>query len=143
MQNIDVRILIVDHDQDNNKTLQETLKKNGFSSDRASSADQALELFDDKPYHLVFVEAGLPNKDGLSLLSDLKALRADTVVIMMAHHLSFTEVLMCRAKGAYDFIQKPLHKDSFGQIGASIEFTLSQLKRWNGIIEDAEKNRRQ
>lgn len=129
-----IRVLVVDDEKGILEALQTHLELDGYSVDVSSSAKEALEMFKKQPYHLVLTDINMPVMDGLVLLEELKAMRGDTIVIMITAYTSLTKVLMSRAHGATDYVLKPFR--DLSEVDASIERAVAQLDRWNKIIEE-------
>ena len=134
MDNSQIRILIVDDEKGILDALQTHLELDNYQVDIASSAKDALELFQKEPYHIVLTDINMPVMDGLVLLEEIKALRGDTIVIMMTAYTSLTKVLLSRAHGASDYVLKPFR--DLSEIDDAISRAVHQLERWNRILEE-------
>jgi DNA-binding NtrC family response regulator len=128
------RILIVDEDQSFVVALQSYFEQMGYYASGATSAQQAIELFEQQPYKIVLSNEMLPSMNGLLLLEELKSLRGDVMVIMMSETVSLTKILMSRAHGAMDFILKPT--DDFLELDQSIRRAINMIERWNKLINN-------
>lgn len=129
-----IRILVVDDERGILDALQTHLELDGFTVDTSNSAKEGLDLFQKQPYHIVLTDINMPVMDGLVFLEEIKALRGDTIVIMITAYTSLTKVLMSRAHGAFDYVLKPFR--DLSEVDASIERAAAQLDRWNKIIEE-------
>lgn len=129
-----IRILVVDDEKGILEALQTHLELDGYTVDVSNSAKEGLDLFQKQPYHVVLTDINMPVMDGLILLEEIKAMRGDTIVIMITAYTSLTKVLMSRAHGAFDYVLKPFR--DLSEVDASVERAISQLDRWNKIIEE-------
>lgn len=129
-----IRILVVDDERGILDALQTHLELDGYTVDISNSAKEGLDLFQKQPYHIVLTDINMPVMDGLVFLEEIKALRGDTIVIMITAYTSLTKVLMSRAHGAFDYVLKPFR--DLSEVDASIERAVGQLDRWNKIIEE-------
>lgn len=129
-----IRILVVDDEKGILDALKTHLELDGYQADVASSAKEALEFFQKEPYHIVLTDINMPVMDGLVLLEEIKALRGDTIVIMITAYTSLTKVLLSRAHGAFDYVLKPFR--DLSEVDESIKRAVDQLDRWNKIIEE-------
>lgn len=129
-----IRVLVVDDEKGILEALQTHLELDGYSVDTCGSAKEALDMFQKQPYHIIMTDINMPVMDGLVLLEEIKRLRGDTIVIMITAYTSLTKVLMSRAHGASDYVLKPFR--DLSEVDASIERAVSQLDRWNKIIEE-------
>ncbi len=106
-------ILIVEDDPDVAALLQRMLAGAGFNSDIASNAEQARRLLSAgaSGYQAMTLDIGLPDEDGLSLLTNLRA-DADTrdlpVVIVSAQADEARRELVGNAVGVMDWLNKPI-----------------------------------
>jgi len=66
------RILIVDDDPDVTLFLSTILEDNGYSTDRARNGIEALDLIRNSAPDLILLDLMMPQKSGISLLSDLR-----------------------------------------------------------------------
>ena len=77
------QILVVDDDHDNLEFLSGLILKLGFKVVTAGSGIQALNLFVNSDFDLVFTDSKLILKDGFSLAYHVKAVSPETPVIML------------------------------------------------------------
>ncbi|OVE82800.1 hypothetical protein BVY03_00030 [bacterium K02(2017)] len=129
-----IRILVVDDEKGILEALQTHLELDGYSVDVCNSAKEGLEAFQKQPYHIVMTDINMPVMDGLVFLEEIKAMRGDTIVIMITAYTSLTKVLMSRAHGAADYVLKPFR--DLSEVDSAIERAVAQLERWNKIIEE-------
>jgi DNA-binding NtrC family response regulator len=101
-------ILVVD-DKDSMRTmLTQTLTEEGYRVDSAEDGKKALDLVANKSYDLVLTDLRMPQMDGLSVLSGVKALDSETAVIVMTAYGTIEDAVAAMKQGAFDFITKPL-----------------------------------
>lgn len=63
--------LIVDDEPEMCWALENILRKNGFPSQKAFNAQEAITLMEHQPFRMVFLDAKLPDIDGLDLAQRL------------------------------------------------------------------------
>lgn len=102
------RILIVDDDSMVVEFLEETLKRERFDIKSAHSAESALELLKTESFSLILSDIRMGQMDGLELLSRIKELAPETVVIMMTAYGGVDTAVLAMKLGAFDFITKPM-----------------------------------
>ena len=100
-------ILVVDDKDSMRNMLTDTLTEEGYRVDNANDGKKALDLVRNKSYDLVLTDLRMPNIDGLSLLSEIKAVDDDTSVIVMTAYGTVENAVEAMKEGAYDFITKP------------------------------------
>ena len=76
-------VLIVEDSDDLLFSLTRTVTKEGYSVLSASSAANALKIIDNELIDLVFLDIGLPDMDGITLIGELKSLCPDIDIVML------------------------------------------------------------
>ncbi len=107
MESSHPRILVIDDDPVICEIVTETLKKNGYVADSASTGKAVSELFSRKSYPIVLCDILLPDTNGLELMGTIKDINPDTFVILFTGHASVDLAKEAIRQGAYDFITKP------------------------------------
>lgn len=106
-------ILIVDDEDDIRFLIQGILEDEGYKTDIAASAPQALEKFNAARFDLVILDVWLQNgtSDGLALLEQLMDANPHLPVIMISGHSTIEIAVSAIKNGAYDFLEKPFKTD--------------------------------
>ena len=102
-----VQILIVDDDVAVRNTMNEYISTAGYQSDAVSCAEEALEILENKSYHVVITDILLPAMGGLELTKIIKKDRDSDVIVMTGYSddYSYEEAINI---GASDFVIKPV-----------------------------------
>ncbi|HMG46683.1 MAG TPA: response regulator transcription factor [Allosphingosinicella sp.] len=104
------KILIVDDDKHIRVLLKTTLARAGYAVVEAASAREALNAKGiDKP-DLVLLDLGLPDRDGLELLSLLRADSPCRIIVVSAREETEQKVAALDL-GADDYVTKPFDSD--------------------------------
>jgi len=120
------RILVVDDEENIRKSLKMILEYEGYSFLEAADAEEALELIDETVgLDLILMDIKLPGMDGLELLSELKKKPYSPEIIMISGHGTVQTAVEATKRGAFDFLEKPLHRD---RVLLSIRNATSQNK---------------
>ena len=93
--------------------LRISLQDLGVNFYEASTASEGLQLCKEREPDLVVLDLGLPDRDGLDVLPDIKALQKDNapaVIILTVRSDRKTREL-AREKGAAAYITKPFEMD--------------------------------
>jgi two-component system, sensor histidine kinase and response regulator len=108
-------VLIVDDDPALLQALPQTLRlrMSDVVVDTAESALAALARIAERDYDAIVTDIKMPGMDGLTLLAEILARRPDTPTLMITGHGEYDLALRCLRGGAYDFIQKPIDRESF------------------------------
>ena len=107
----DMRILLVEDDQDLQRLLKKALSDAGYVVDSASDGEEGHFLGDTEPYDAVILDLGLPKIDGVRVLEQWrKAGRTMPVLILTARDRWSDKVAGFDA-GADDYLAKPFYTE--------------------------------
>jgi len=100
-------ILIVDDEDSIRNSMQEFVKKSGYPTLTASSAEEALEIIKSNPVDVIITDIILPNKNGLEFTELIKENYDIDVIVMtgFSGKYSYGEAIN---KGASDLVFKPI-----------------------------------
>jgi DNA-binding response OmpR family regulator len=103
-------ILLVDDDALMRRSLAFHLEQAGYQVRTAASAEDAIEGVRHAPPDLVILDIGLPGKDGLEALREIKAQHSLPVIFLTGRRRDLDEVVGLEM-GADDYITKPFDVD--------------------------------
>jgi len=134
------KILVVDDEENIRKSLKMIFEYEGYTFLQASNADEAYEVIDETVgLDLILLDIKLPDKDGLEILKDLKSRSHSPEVIMISGHGTIQTAVEATKLGAFDFFEKPLHRE---RVLLGVRNALSQkklLKKCKDLSKKAEK----
>jgi two-component system, NtrC family, nitrogen regulation response regulator NtrX len=134
------KILVVDDEENIRKSLKMIFEYEGYTFLQASNAKEAYEAVDEEVgLDLILLDIKLPDKDGLEILKDLKTRPYSPEIIMISGHGTIQTAVEATKLGAFDFFEKPLHRD---RVLLGVRNALSQkklLKRYRNLSKKAEK----
>jgi len=107
----DVRILVVDDDQDLADMLVTYLAKMGYQAEAAYTGRSAFNLFYEGGFQLVISDLMLPDTNGIALMEQIKTADNKAIVMVITGHGSISVAVDAMKKGAYDFIAKPFQME--------------------------------
>jgi len=99
-------VLIVEDDPSLNAALAATLKAAGYRPVSARTAAEGLRWFAHYAPDLVLLDLGLPDRDGLTVIQDIRAKATTPIVILSARGAEAMKVEALDL-GADDYVQKP------------------------------------
>jgi DNA-binding NtrC family response regulator len=102
------KILIVDDDPDDRRTMQIILEKKGYQTATAENGEKALELLAKKKFDLILLNIIMPGLSGLEVNTILKKRKVATKVIFVSI-MPAKEVPKEEVDG---FVQKPFSPDT-------------------------------
>ena len=102
-----VRTLVVDDDASLRQVVSEVLIANGHDVTTASSAEQAYDMFQERPFPLVFSDIRMEGMSGIELVQLIKKHSPDTQAIIMTSDATADNAISALRAGAYDYLLKP------------------------------------
>ncbi len=106
-----MRILLVDDNQDNLRSLAVVLDDLGHETVAVVSGEEALQRTRRDNFPLVITDIRMPGLDGLELLSRIKEEEATarTDVVIITGHGDMETAVEALRRGAYDYLNKPIN----------------------------------
>ena len=104
-----LRLAIVDDEAIVCRRLSQALVKEDFEIEAFLLGRSFLERMLRQPFDIVLLDMRLPDMDGLEILCRIKALRAETEVIIITGHKSVESAVDAIRKGAFHYIAKPVN----------------------------------
>ncbi len=106
-----MRVLVVEDDKMIAKGLHTALKQDGYAVDGVSDGRSAAEALRSSRFDLVLLDLGLPERDGLDVLRELRRRRDATPVIIVTARDDVQNRIEGLDAGADDYIIKPFDLD--------------------------------
>ena len=121
-----IPILIVDDEADLRNLLVEALGDQGYATEGAEGATEALGMVRQKHYPLIFTDLNMPGgMSGLELLQAVRDEDPKAMGILMTGYATTESAIQALKRGAYDFIQKPF---KLAEIEAALERALEHYR---------------
>ena len=119
----DVRILIVEDDADNGRSLLEAIGDLGYAAEWAATGKAGVEAFRAQGADVVLSDLVMPDIDGIEVMKRIRELDGGrTPVILMTAYGSIDSSVRAMKAGAYDYLQKPLDIDDLqAKLGRALE----------------------
>ncbi len=108
------RILVCEDEPDISRLIVMMLAEEGYDTDTAFSADEALLKLNDNEYDAMTLDICLPGKDGISLFKDLRAhphTRDLPIIVISALPEQKIEEMEHASLGVVDWMEKPIDQD--------------------------------
>lgn len=106
-----MRILIVEDDPLLGAGLKTGLAQDGYAADWVQTAAQAEHALRIEPFDVAVLDLGLPGRDGLSLLRDLRASGSTVPVLILTARDTVADKVVGLDAGADDYLAKPFDLD--------------------------------
>ena len=103
------RILLIEDEEAIRRVIKKILLEEDASNDVHEAADgkQAIAVFGDGAWDLVFCDIKMPHMDGVEVLEKMMAINPEIPVIMISGHGDINTAVDCLKKGAFDYLPKP------------------------------------
>ena len=106
-----MRLLLVEDDLMIGEAVQDLLRAEHYAVDWARDGDAADTALRTQPYDLVLLDLGLPKRDGLAVLRDLRARKIRTPVLVATARDAVAQRIEGLDAGADDYVLKPYDLD--------------------------------
>lgn len=116
-------ILVIDDEEPIRKLLDITLQSNNYSVTEAATAKEGLIMASNHPPDLVLLDLGLPDKNGLTVLTELRQWYTNPIIILSVQN-SEDVIVSALDSGANDYLAKPFRT---GELLARIRSALRSI----------------
>lgn len=110
MKNSEIKILLVDDEEDTLEFIKYNLEQEDFQIRTATDGIQAIALAKDFMPHLIILDVMMPNMDGVETCNELRKLpdfQNTLITFLTARHEDYSQIAGFDA-GADDYIAKPI-----------------------------------
>jgi DNA-binding NtrC family response regulator len=125
-------VLVVDPDVETREALSSFLLEEGFRPTKLEDSSMAPGVLKDGGYHMVLLDLGEPEVNGVALLQKIRSLDDDLCVICMTGRPTVETAVATMKHRAFDYLKKPL------EIG-ELRPVLRSAIREHGLLVDVEK----
>jgi two-component system OmpR family response regulator len=121
-----VRALLVEDDVSIADFVVRGLKEAGFAVDHAADGEAGLTAAIDQPYDVAIVDLMLPQRDGLSLIEELRRRGIATPVLILSARRSVDDRVRGLQTGGDDYLTKPF---AFAELLARVQALVRRASR--------------
>jgi DNA-binding NtrC family response regulator len=100
-------VLIIDDEAEIRESLQTLLELEGFAVETAASGEAGLQRIGEHPFDLILLDLTLPGRNGMEILSEIRAHETNLPVIMITAFGTVENAVLAMQGGAVNFVQKP------------------------------------
>ena len=126
-----MRALVVEDEPTLREQLVSTLREQGFAIDQAEDGEEGLYLAQNMPIDLAIVDLGLPGKDGLSLIQDVRKKKLQYPVLILTARDTWQDKVDGLEAGADDYLTKPFHME---ELMARVRALLRRTGGWSDSV---------
>ena len=102
------RVVVIDDEVNAAAALEKLLQEDGYEVSAANDARTGLSLLEKIDPEIVLTDLRMPGMDGLELLTKVKQLRPETMVILMTAYGTVKTAVRAMKLGAEDYVAKPI-----------------------------------
>ncbi|MGQ0504673.1 MAG: response regulator [Myxococcaceae bacterium] len=143
-----IRILVVDDEQDNCDYLKLILSKEGYEVTTLSDPTRAVETLRQDDYHLVVLDMMMPQMSGTEVLEQIRKIDSDIAVIVATAYPNVDTAVASLRGQASDYVKKPLDppvflatvRNALARKGLSKDPEADLHRAIGRVIRDARKN---
>lgn len=106
-----VKILVVDDDDNLRETLSELLEIEGYDVYQAANAKECINLVSNDFFNIILMDYNLPDGTGLEVVKQIRIFNSQSQIIMITAHASLNAVVKAIQESVYDFLIKPVDFD--------------------------------
>jgi len=110
------KILIVDDEKIVRESLYHWFEDEDYLVDTAEDGETALKKYEKDKFDLLLVDMKMPGMSGLDLLSKIKAIDKEAMVILITAFASVPTAITALKTGAYDYVTKPVDPDELAHL---------------------------
>ncbi|MBW1295255.1 sigma-54-dependent transcriptional regulator [Aquimarina litoralis] len=110
------KLLIVEDDVAFCTMLKTFLQKKGYEVLTSFSGNEAILQIQEHTFDIVLTDVRLPDRDGITLLDDIREKNPKTQVVIMTGYAEINMAVSAIKQGAFDYVSKPFNPDKILQI---------------------------
>ena len=107
----DMKVLLVDDEEEFVKALAERLKMRDLRSDTVLDGEEALSYVEDQEPDVMVLDLKMPGIDGMQVLRQVRKAYPDIQVIILTGHGTEKDEEEAKRLGAFDYLEKPVNLD--------------------------------
>ncbi len=130
-----ISILIVDDESSVRDSLYNWFIEDGYHVAVAEDAKKALTILESDNYNIVLADIKMPGMDGLEMLSRIKTIRKEAIVIMMTAFATVETAVQALKDGAFDYVTKPFDPDDLSHLIRNASKQISLMEE-NEILKE-------
>lgn len=108
-----IRILVVDDEQDNCDYLKLVLTREGYEVATTTDPTKTVEMLRAADYHLVVLDMMMPQMSGTEVLEQIRKIDSDVAVIVATAYPNVDTAVASLKAQASDYVKKPMEPDQF------------------------------
>jgi two-component system response regulator AtoC len=115
------RTILIAEDEEKMRRVLEVNLQDEYRVLLAKDGEEALRIFNENKVNLLLADMRMPERDGLSLLHEVKRLRPEIPVVLITAYGTIESAVNAMKEGATDYLLKPI---KMGEVGLVIQRAL-------------------
>jgi len=107
----DMKVLLVDDEEEFVKALAERLKMRDLRSDTVLDGEEALSYVEDQEPDVMVLDLKMPGIDGMEVLRQVRKVYPNIQVIILTGHGTEKDEEEAKRLGAFEYLEKPVNLD--------------------------------
>ena len=124
-----MRLLLIEDDESLGQGLLTALRRAGYAIDWLTDGAGAIAALQSEPIDALILDLGLPGRDGLEVLADIRAAGIETPVIILTARDAIPDRIRGLDAGADDYLAKPF---DIGELKARVRALLRRREGRTG-----------
>ena len=129
------KVLIVDDDNSLRSIELAMLKYFGLPAEEAENGHQALQMMDDDPFEIMFLDIKMPGIGGIEVLKRIRKSHPGTLVFMITGFPTIEDAIECMKLGAMDYLVKPFQLEDLKNIMARAQKIITERRGGSKYLE--------
>jgi EAL domain-containing protein (putative c-di-GMP-specific phosphodiesterase class I) len=128
----DIRVLVVDDEEQLRRLVGRTLERGGLQTETAGSGAEALDLLrQGRRFDVVLSDLMMPVMDGMQFLREVRQLDLDVPIVFLTGNPSVATAMEAMEQGGYRYLAKPVESEKLVAVvkDAAAHHRLALLKR--------------
>lgn len=135
MNKKNIRILVLDDEENILSSLKRAIEARGYTVIVKSKPEEAIDYIRNNIVHVALLDILMPNMDGITVLNIVKEISGLTQVIMMSAYSTIDRIVSALESGANDFLLKPF--DNIDELISVIDLSVEKLERWKKVLSES------
>jgi DNA-binding NtrC family response regulator len=110
---VQIRILVVDDEQDNCDYLKLVLTREGYEVVTTTDPTQTVDILRGSDFHLVILDMMMPQMSGTEVLDQIRKFDTDIAVIVATAYPTVDTAVASLKAQASDYVKKPMEPEQF------------------------------
>jgi len=134
-----LNILILDDEKRIREELNDFLTDNEFVVLEAATPSEAFKIIDSSPIDIAIIDLNLPEKDGLTVLKEIKAINSEIEILIITGQGDMEKAITAMRLGAADFFNKPIRLNEVLQAIERSKRYINLSRQFNNVSQNYDR----